>query len=179
VSTPPLALDTRDLPRRAGSMREVTLTMTTPEQMGAGVIVVSRGESLELDVRMESVSEGVLVTAGVHTRMSGECGYCLEPVSGPLTVQVQQLFTYPGDRRAARGAEELDSDDADLAPLVEDLADLGPGITDAVVLALPFSRLCDDSCPRLAETRAHLGSAEKVDLRWAGLAQLAEQLPED
>jgi uncharacterized protein len=145
----PLVLDTRDLPRRAGLLRQVSLDVSTPAQMGAGVIVVEQGAPMHLEVRMESVVEGVLVTAEASTTMAGECGHCLEPVVGSIDVEVQELFLYPDQ------VGPISHGDDPVEQLVDDRADLEPAITDAVVLALPFSRVCDDSCPRLAETRIH------------------------
>ncbi len=59
------------------------------------IIGVPEGAPLELDVRLESVTEGVLVTGTITAPLRGECGRCLDPVSDELTVDVCELFAYP------------------------------------------------------------------------------------
>jgi uncharacterized protein len=115
-------------------------------------------------VLLESVVEGVLVTAQVAATVSGECGYCLEPDSREVRVTVRELFAY-------EPPEAADPDDEDAtALLVDDLADLEPAVRDAIVLTLPFSRLCDDSCPRLPAVLEEVApEGERIDPRWEAL----------
>src|SRR4029450_11474462 len=75
----PLVLDTRDLPRRPGSMRTVTRVIPAPASLGVGLLGVPEGPDVSLDLRLESVSEGVLVSGGVTAPVRGECGRCLRP----------------------------------------------------------------------------------------------------
>ncbi|TML26662.1 MAG: hypothetical protein E6G35_10435 [Actinobacteria bacterium] len=70
----PLVLDTRDLPRRPGSMRAVVRVVTAPADLGLELIGVPEGADLSLDLRMESVTEGVLVSGDVSGPVEGECG---------------------------------------------------------------------------------------------------------
>ncbi len=53
-----------------------------------GVIGVPEGAPVELDLRLESVMEGVLVTGTARATAEGECVRCLEP----LTVEVDADF---------------------------------------------------------------------------------------
>ena len=61
----PLVLDTRDLPRRPGALRTVKRVVPAPEDLGVELIGVPQGADLDLDLRLESVSEGVLVSGTV------------------------------------------------------------------------------------------------------------------
>ena len=58
----PLVLDTRELGRRPGSQREVSRTVPAPADLGIEVLGVPEGSPVELDLRLEAVMEGVLVT---------------------------------------------------------------------------------------------------------------------
>jgi uncharacterized protein len=180
----PLVLDTRELGRRPGSMRHVRTTVTAPEGLGRPLAVIAAGSELMLDLRMESVMEGVLVSGTVNAIMSGECGRCLDPVSAPIEVDIQELYSYPDS--GPYGASSLppgdrpDGDD-ELPSLVDDLIDLEPTLRDALVLALPMSPLCSEDCPGLCpdcgERLAELPedhSHDAVDPRWAALAGLSE-----
>ena len=172
----PLILDTRELGRRPGSMRPVQLSVPAPEGLGiVDLVGVPVGAALELDLRLESVMDGVLVSGVVSAPVSGECGRCLGPVSHPLAVRIQELYVYP------EASTSHDEDDEVLA-LVGDHLDLTPALRDAVVLALPLTPLCREDCQGLCitcgerlddlpEDHVH----DTTDSRWGALAGLAQQ----
>ena len=170
----PLVFSTLDLGRSAGSAQSLTRTVPAPPDVHAGLAGVPEGAEVPLQVTLESVSEGVLVTATARAPMTGECARCLEPVSAFVDVRLQELFSYPdsaddgadpGDRYALRG----------------DLLDLEPALHDALVLALPLAPLCREDCPGLcvecgallAEAGPEHGHGPAIDPRWAGLQQAA------
>ncbi|MCW2776702.1 MAG: hypothetical protein JWN17_427, partial [Frankiales bacterium] len=145
----PLVIDTRELGRRPGSMREVRRTAPAPEGLGlVDLIGVPVGAELDLDLRLESVMEGVYVSGSVTGPLEGECGRCLDPVSDTLTVQVQELFTYT-DKRDGAAASGDDDEDDEVSQMQGDLLDLEPVLRDAVVLALPLTPLCSPDCSGL------------------------------
>jgi uncharacterized protein len=168
-------LDTRELGRRPGSQRQVTLTVPAPTDLGIEVLRVLEGSPVELDLRLESVMEGVLVTGSARAELSGECVRCLEPISEEIEARFQELFVY------AEHQTPHDEDD-EVSTLEGDLLDLEPLLRDAVVLALPFQPLCMDDCPglcpecgaRLADDPDHTHEAA-IDPRWATLAGLHEE----
>jgi DUF177 domain-containing protein len=169
----PLVLDTRELGRRPGSQHEVSRTVPAPADLGIEVLQVPEGSPVELDLRLEAVMEGVLVTGTAHASLAGECARCLEPISDEIEVRFQELFVY--EDRALPG------EDDEVSMLQDDLVDLEPLLRDAVVLALPFQPLCRTDCPglcaecgeRLADDPEHRHE-EQVDPRWAALAQLQQ-----
>ncbi|HTL23711.1 MAG TPA: YceD family protein [Mycobacteriales bacterium] len=176
----PLVLDTRELGRRPGSMRALQLSAPAPAGLGIeDLIGVPVGAELALDLRLESVMDGVLVTGTVMAPVSGECGRCLTEVSDELAVPVQELFLYP------EASADHDEDD-ELPALVGDLLDLGPALRDAVVLALPLTPLCREDCQGLCATcgerlddlpedHAH----DPTDARWGALAGLLQQTDQE
>ena len=167
-------LDTRELGRRPGSQREVVRTVQAPADLGIEVLGVPEGSPVELDLRLEAVMEGVLVTGTAQAALAGECARCLEPISDEIEVRFQELFVY--DDRNVDPDEELE-----VSTLQDDLVDLEPLLRDAVVLALPFQPLCQDDCPglcpecgaRLADDPDHRHD-EPVDPRWSALSALTE-----
>jgi uncharacterized protein len=177
-------VDIRELGRRAGAMREIRLTAPTAEGWGAGLARVPEGTDVDLDLRLESVVEGVLVTGTAGTSVEAECARCLEPVSWDEHADIQELFVYPPqDARGHRVTEEVDDED-DAPPVIEDdLIDLEATVRDAVVLRLPIAPLCRDDCPGLCvQCGALLADDpdhrhEESDPRWAALGQLLEQDP--
>jgi uncharacterized protein len=54
-----LVLDTHELGRRAGAMKVIRTSVEAPADLGISVIGVPLGSPVELDLRLESVVEGV------------------------------------------------------------------------------------------------------------------------
>lgn len=172
----PLVFSVLDLGRSPGSELTRTRTVPAPGYVQAGLAGVPEGADVQLSVRMEAVSEGVLVTAAAHAPVTGECARCLEPVHQQVNVKVQELFGY---------SAEDGPDAADGYALQGDLLDLEPALHDALVLALPLAPLCREDCPGLCvECGALLAQAgpdhehaPAVNPRWASLQQLNEPGP--
>jgi len=168
----PLVVDTRALGRRPGSLRRLTRTVPAPAMLGIDVVGVPEGADLELDIRLEAVMEGVLVTGSARAPVHGECGRCLDPVVSVAEISFQELYVYPG-----HGDEEEE------LRLEGDLLDLEPMVRDAVVLALPLQPLCREDCPGLcpscgqplAEDPTH--RHEQIDPRWVALRGLVDANP--
>ena len=174
----PLVIDTRELGRRPGSMRTLERTVAAPGDLGVDLVGVPPGADVELDLRLESVMEGVLVSGTATVPLSGECGRCLEPVSDELTVDLQELYSYDAESRP-RGSSAGEDDET--ARMEGDLLDLEPALRDAVVLALPLTPLCQEDCSglcadcgeRLDDLPADHGH-DAPDPRWGGLAGLLD-----
>ncbi len=75
-----MVLDTKLVGRRPGTMHELTREVGAPSEFGTEVMRVEEGQPLTLDLRMESVVEGVLVTGSVRGTATGACVRCLDPV---------------------------------------------------------------------------------------------------
>jgi uncharacterized protein len=169
----PFVLDTRELGRRPGSMRAAHWTAEAPEGWGLELVRVPAGTPVELDLRMESVMDGVLVTGALTAEVDAECGRCLEPLRTELDADVQELFAYAPD--PGEDLPTLDGDFIDLEPLVR----------DAIVLALPLNPVCGDDCTGLCtgcgeplRTLDPEHTHDAPDPRWAALTALAAPMPD-
>ncbi|MGK5443740.1 YceD family protein [Micromonospora sp. URMC 105] len=169
----PLVLDTRDLPRRPGALRTVKRVAPAPADLGVELIGVPEGADLDLDLRLESVSEGVLVSGTISGPVQGECGRCLRQINDSVVVNVQELYAYENS------ATDETTDEDEVGRMQGDLIDLEPALRDAVVLTLPTNPLCREDCPGLCpECGVHWDdlpadhSHQQIDPRWAGLSQL-------
>lgn len=155
-------------------MRTLTEHVPAPSDLGVALIGVQEGSEIELDLRLEAVHEGILVSGTVFAEVKGECGRCLDPLAYDLEVNVQELFFY-------EGVELSDEEDDEEQRRVEhDLIDLEPVLRDAVVTMLPFQPVCREDCQglcsicgvRLEDEPGH--HHEDLDPRWAALAELAK-----
>ena len=163
-------IDTHELGRRAGAMLLRELTVAAPTDLGTDVIGVLPGSELQIDLRLEAVIEGVLVTGDVRSHIAGECSRCLAPLAFDLDVDFQELYEHPDE----------DNKTEDSLLLEGDLLDLEPAVRDAIVLALPLAPLCSPDCLGLcAECGFELNNDpehhhDNVDARWQALQGLLE-----
>mgnify|MGYP003488507727 CR=1 len=143
------------------------------EHWGEGLVSVPVAAEIDIDVRLESVHEGILVSGTADTQYEGTCGRCLIDIAQPVEVEFQELFAYPGSEASDF---EVQDDHVDLEILVR----------DALVLSLPFQPVCRPDCPGLdPETGDRLDDQrdgephEAHDPRWAALSGFAEQGSEE
>jgi uncharacterized protein len=171
----PYTIDVRDLINRPGTMREQSVDITVPEDLGEGLVAVKAGSTMETELRLEAMHEGILASVDVSARAVGVCGRCLIDIDLPVQVEFQELFAYSLDE-----AFEFEVHD--------DHVDLEPLIRDAVVLSLPFQPVCRPDCPGLdPETGLRLAEAPEFepeqmrDPRWSALAdfQASEDISTD
>lgn len=171
----PYVIDVRTLGRRPGTLREDRRRVLANAALGSELIGVPEGAPLELDLRLESVTEGVLVTARVTAPLHGECARCLDPITDELAVDVVELFAYP-----ASTTDETTTAD-EVHRIENELIDLEPVVRDAVVLGLPWTPLCRPDCPGLCPTCGERlenlpddHTHETIDPRWAALRALVD-----
>ena len=176
----PFILNTHDLPRRAGEMKEYQLDIPAHVRIGVPLVAVPEGDLVELDVRLESVTEGVLASAEIYAIAHGECIRCLDPVEVVVDRKIQELYRYEPTnekgRKKRRDDEDDDLEEEEELQMEGDLMDLEIPVIDAIILTLPVNPLCSDEClglcpdcgekwENLPEGHAH----EVIDARWSGL----------
>jgi len=176
----PFILNTHDLPRRAGEMKEYQLDIPAHARIGIPLIAVPEGDLVELDIRLESVAQGVLASAEIYAVAHGECIRCLDPVEVVIDRKIQELYRYEPTnekgRKKRREDEDVDLEGEEELQMEGDLMDLEIPIIDAIILTLPVNPLCSDEClglcpdcgekwEKLPEGHAH----EVIDARWLGL----------
>lgn len=150
-------------------MREHEISVDLKERWGEGIVSVAVGSEVFVDVRLESVHEGILATGTVEATYEGECGRCLTEISEPVEVEFQELFAYPSEEATDF---EVQDDHVDLETLVR----------EAIVMSLPFQPVCRPDCPGLdLETGERLteekgaDAAAPIDPRWSALQQITDQ----
>ena len=158
-----------DLTRRPGQMNELELDIELSIPMGQGAATVPAGEIIALNLRLESVHDGILATGEVDSTALADCSRCLEPLKLAVEVDFQELFAY-----------SLEQEDDFLVQ--DEKIDLEQAITDAVVLSLPFKPVCSEDClglcsecgVKLAEDPEHVHQAQN-DSRWSELESFRKE----
>ena len=154
-------------------MQTVRETVSSPARIGLELIAIQPGTDMDLDLCLQSVSEGVLVTGAVRAATSGECSRCLGPMTGEVSIDLTELYAYPDS------LTESTTESDEVGHVVDNTVDLEQPIVDAVGLALPFAPACTEDCPGLCpQCGIALATAEPdhrhdvIDPRWAKLANL-------
>ena len=93
---------------------------------------VPEGSPVAVDLVLESVHEGILVTGTVRAGWVGACRRCLEPATGDLVVEVRELC--------------VENADETTYPLGRDEVSLEMIVHDACILDLPLAPLCGEGC---------------------------------
>jgi uncharacterized protein len=171
----PWVFGTRELGRRPGAMRSYTRSVEAPAEpaaLGLDTIGVPAGTPVELDLRLESVTEGVYVSGTAHAALRGECARCLDDLTDEIEVEIGELFAYPDS------VTDETTDEDELPRVVDEYVDIEQTVRDALVLALPLAPLCRPDCPGLCpdcgEKWADLEPGhghEILDPRWAALRE--------
>jgi uncharacterized protein len=160
------------LRKHPGTQKPVKVTGPIAELEVSDSRVPPKSE-VEVDVLLESVLGGMVVSGTVSADWEGECRRCLDRATGRLSAQVRELY----------------SDDADLEldyPMTADWLDLEPLAHDACILELPLAPLCGPDClglcPECGANRNHetCTCSDKIDPRWAALSGLGapQAIPE-
>ena len=169
----PWVIDTHELGRRPGASRQLELDIPVETPLGVpDVVTVLSGAAISVDVLLESVVEGVLVTGSATAPTTGQCSRCLDPITGEVSIDITELFAYP------ESTTDETTEEDEVSRVVDDRIDLEPVVRDALVLALPLVPLCREDCEGLcsgcgvkwAELEPGHGH-ETIDPRWAALVE--------
>ncbi len=167
----PLVVGIADLRRHPGTRRQFHESFVLPD-LGITSAVVPEGEPIEVDLELETLSNGLVATGTITTPWVGDCRRCLKPVTGQSVAKVREIF----EPRPVEG---------ETYPMAEDTVNLEPMVRDAVLLALPLAPLCAEDCRgpapdsfptgvegEIDELAEEEGPGPLADPRWAALADL-------
>jgi uncharacterized protein len=172
TATPEFVVDVRGLVNHPGAHKHVVLDAPLPE-LSTPVARVADDTPIHVDVEIESVVEGLLVTGEVATRVTLQCARCLCEFSDDLTAGVRELFAL----------DPADAEEEGYALLGDDRLPLDTMVRDAVVLAFPSAPLHSADCAGLCavcgadRNLVDCGHERQApDPRWAALAGLGTRL---
>lgn len=154
-----------DLLHAVGSFRDVRRSVVVHDLAAAGARVPV-DDTVDLDLRLEAIGDGIVVSGDVSGRWTAECSRCLEAVEGPFELVVRELF-------------EDEPVESETYPLLGEEIDLEPLIRDAVLPEIPTAPLCDEECrglcPQCGIDRNHERcscATDARDPRWSALDEL-------
>jgi uncharacterized protein len=167
----PLLINAAELLRRPGSERRLSLEPTVAE-LGIVDPKFDPEATVEVSLRLESLTDGIVVDGLLRAPWADSCRRCLAPAGGDVVCEVGELF-------------QLVVTDPDAFEIVGDQIDLGAMIRENIVLYAPVAPLCRPDCAGLCPTCGidlNIAPCDCVtaviDPRWEALSQLKANLPE-
>lgn len=125
-------------------------------------------------LRFTRNSRGILVQGALETRVLTDCARCLSTTTVPVTLDIEELYSYPPSDETLYSVEE--SGMLDMAPLLREEA----------ILSVPMGVVCQPDCAGLCPQcgqNFNEGSCdcdrETIDPRLAVLKELKENLSTD
>jgi uncharacterized protein len=177
----PLLVNALELLRRPGSVKQFSLEadpasidLDTPATSltGTATTGIVPGSTIDVDLTVESLTDGLVVNGSVRAAFRGQCRRCLSPLEGFIDVEVHELY-------------QLQVTDPDAFPIVGDQIDLVPMVRETVLLELPDAPVCRPDCAGLCpqcgidrNVDSCACTTESIDPRWAVLEGLRDNLPE-
>ncbi len=167
----PLVVNAVELLRRPGTRKRVEARCSAAE-VGIDDPRIEAGADLDVDVELESLTDGIVVVGGIRVPWVGTCRRCLRPAAGTAEFTVDELY-------------QPTPTDPDAFVLVGDQLDLRPMVREAALLDAPANPLCRPDCAGLCPTCGidrNEGScscaAPPADDRWQALEGLRGRLPD-
>ena len=165
---------------RIGQRREL-VTSVPPDAFGEepwGPAVDTFEGEIELDLVLEAVAEGILVSGLLRATARGTCARCLAATTDAWEVDVTELF---GSATAAAEEEDGELEDLDYRLVNGDRElELDQMVRDALVVGQPVRVLCRQDCAGLCPqcgadrntTPCDHAADAPVDPRWEALRGL-------
>ena len=174
-----LTFDTQRLGTSLGTIADWRDTVVLSEDIGVEMVKVPAGREVELDLTVSRVEDGVYVSGTASAEAVAECVRCLTELGRDATVTLGDLYAEPGSPSAEAAEEE------EVRLLDDGRVDLTQALIDGFGLSFELAPTCESvtgkPCPD-NDVPAPDGNAEdweeKIDPRWAGLAEKFGRDPE-
>src|SRR5690625_1532359 len=167
--TQPWVLSVRELMDSPGTSKQVEVSWPAPAELTVPLLGIEQNSAMPVDLRLDAVHEGVLVSGTVEGTLTGQCSRCLDPITATVTIDLQELFQQELDPMVEEEEQHL---------IEHGLINVEPVMRDALVTSLPFQPRCSPDCEGLCDQCGiRLEDAgpdhyhEQLDPRWAALAQ--------
>jgi DUF177 domain-containing protein len=167
----PLLINAAELLRRPGSERRVHLAPTVLD-VGLDHEMFDADATVTVSLRLESLTDGIVVDGELRAPWGATCRRCLAPASGEVVSDVRELYQHV-------------ITDPDAFEIVGDQIDLVPMVRENLLLEAPVAPLCRSDCAGLCPTCGidrNIGTCDcvvdEIDPRWDALSHLKAILPD-
>jgi uncharacterized protein len=165
----PLVVNAAELLRRPGTERVLELPLA-PAELGLADARFVPDDVIDVHLRLESLTDGIVVIGQIDVPWHGACRRCLRDLAEVATCQVDELY-----QTVVTNPEAFE--------IVDNQLNLLPMVREIALLDAPSAPLCRPDCRGLCpicgvdlnETTCDC-VAPAMESQWAVLDQLKEQL---
>jgi uncharacterized protein len=169
----PLLINAAELMRRPGTEKIFELHPALADLQIVDDPRFAPDAVADVRLRLESLSDSIVVDGHVRVPWHGVCRRCLESTAGVTDSVVNELYQYVVT-------------DPEAFEIVGEQVDLGQMVRELVVLDAPHTPLCKDDCAGLCPSCGmdlNAGTCSctpaPTDLRWSALEALKGIVPAD
>jgi len=162
----PFLVNAAELLRRPGSEKTLSLLVPIADLDIVDDPRFAADAEVEVALRLEALSDGIVVAGRLRVRWQGVCRRCLVDTGGIVDSEVHELY-------------QRTVTDPDAFEIVGEQLDLRPAVRELVLLDAPATPLCRPDCAGLCPTcGANLNdgpcgcTAAPADPRWSALDAL-------
>jgi uncharacterized protein len=167
----PLLINAAELLRRPGSDRRLVLQSTVAD-LGIADRRFDPEATVSVSLRLESLTDGIVVDGELRAPWADSCRRCLAPASGEVVTEVHELY-------------QQTLTDPDAFEIIGDQFDLVPMIRENLLLDAPIAPICREDCAGLCPNCGidrNVATCDclvaATDPRWDALSQLKANLPD-
>src|SRR5699024_5406003 len=131
-----------DLIDAPGASEELEVTWPAPAELAVPLLGVDQGSPMQVDIRLDSVHEGILVSCTVTGTPTGQCSWWRGSITANTSVAIQELFQFEYD-------PTLEDDEQHMVE--HGFVNIEPVMRDALVTSLPFQPRCSPECEGLCD----------------------------
>lgn len=152
-------IEITDLLTGAVTRRDIDAECDIP---GLAVVAAQINIPVQANLVLSRIPEGVVARGTFSCSWLAQCSICLEEITGPLLVEIDELF-------------EESAIEGDTYPIIGNEIDLDQLIRDTLVVELPLAPSCGTAtCANFSRPVPELGVAasDSGDPRWSALSEL-------
>jgi len=128
---------------------------------------------------LESVGEGYLLRGNLRGWVTGQCARCLEDAGIPIDLSLVFNFV----EELPEEDEEEDGDEDERVLIENGVVDIGPTLRDELLIALPMSPICSETCLGICPscgtnrnaTRCSCSESPRADSKFSVLAKMKRE----
>ncbi len=181
---PALRIDVSGLLKKRGSRETLHIEDSLPPAYKGQERIVVNGP-MRADITLKEASGTVMVQGALTADVTLTCGRCLNTFRLTVTQPFEEVFRRHSDFNREDPEEQKEEE---LFAIDEQKIDLTPMLSQALVLAVPFSPLCEEGCRGLCsicgedlnvKPHEHDDNDEDMPDYKAALQQYLKEHPQD
>jgi uncharacterized protein len=141
-------------------------------------------EPIKGGIDFTNTGQLIVVRGSFSTKVELDCSRCLEKLTVPVNVKIEEQFPVRSIQTMMAGYQEEELEEEEEEPLFQNnIFDLSEYIRQAILVESPIRPLCDDACKGLCQTcgkNLNEGPCDcPIDIKSSPFSALADMLDDE